>query len=46
MNQIPEISRYDAAGKCIFIKPGDIVKIERSSKNSIISEYFRYCINK
>ena len=46
INQVPEISRYDAAGKCIFIKPGDIVKIERSSKNAIISEYFRHCINK
>ena len=46
MNQIPEISRFDAAGKCIFIRPGDIIKIERSSKNSITSNYFRYCHNK
>ena len=46
ISEIPEISRYDAAGKCIFIKPGDIIKIERPSKNSITSNYFRYCHNK
>ena len=42
---IPEISRYDAVSKAIMLRPTQIVKIERPSKNSIYSEYYRFCIN-
>jgi len=42
---IPEISRFDPAAVAIGLKPGEICKIIRSSKTSILSEYYRICIN-
>jgi DNA-directed RNA polymerase subunit H (RpoH/RPB5) len=44
-NQFPTISRFDPPVIDINAKPGDIIKIERSCKNSISSNYYRLCIN-
>jgi DNA-directed RNA polymerase subunit H len=44
-NQLPTISRFDPPVMAINAKPGDIIKIERSCKNSISSNYYRLCIN-
>lgn len=43
---IPEISRFDAVAKAIHARPNQVVKIERPSKNSVISIYYRLCKNK
>lgn len=43
---IPEISRFDAVTKAIHARPNQVVKIERPSKNSVISIYYRLCKNK
>ena len=45
-SQFPEISRFDPVAKAIGASPGDIIHIERKSKTAIISDYYRYCVNK
>ena len=45
-SNIPEISRFDPVAQIIGMKPGNICKILRPSKNAIESEYFRLCMNK
>ena len=45
-NNIPQISRFDAVAKAIHTRPNQIVKIERPSKTSVISYYYRLCHNK
>lgn len=45
-SSLPEISRFDPVVKAILMKPGDVVHIERESKTSITSDYYRVCINK
>lgn len=45
-SNIPEISRFDPVAQIIGMKPGEICKIIRPSKNAIESEYFRLCMNK
>lgn len=45
VKQLPTISRFDPPIMAINVKPGEIVKIERSCKNSIKSEYYRLCVN-
>ena len=42
--QIPEISRYDPAAKCIGLRPGMLCKITRPSRTSIDSVFYRLCI--
>ena len=39
--QLPTISRFDAPVMAINVKPGDIIKIKRSCKTSIKSDYYR-----
>ena len=43
--ELPTISRYDPPVMANNIKPGEIIRIERSCKNSIQSNYYRLCIN-
>ncbi len=43
--QLPTISRFDPPVMAINVKPGDIVKIKRSCKTSIKSDYYRLCVN-
>jgi DNA-directed RNA polymerase subunit H len=40
---IPAISRFETISQVLGIRPGDFVEIERSSKTSIISYYYRIC---
>lgn len=43
--QLPTISRFDAPVMAINVKPGNIIKINRSCKTSIKSIYYRLCVN-
>ena len=45
-NCIPEISRFDPVAQVICMKPNQICKITRASKNAIEADYFRICKNK
>ena len=45
INQLPEISRFDPVARAICLRPGEVCLIERPSKTSIESNYFRICIN-
>ena len=45
INQLPEISRFDPVARAICLRPGEVCSIERPSKTSIESNYFRICIN-
>ena len=44
-SEFPEISRFDPVAQCIFMKPGQICRIERKSKTAIQSLYYRLCLN-
>ena len=44
-SQIPEISRFDAVAKIIFLRPGDVCKIIRYDKISYTNEYYRLCVS-
>ena len=43
--KLPEISRFDPIALATGLRPGDVCKIIRPSKNSITGVYYRYCIN-
>lgn len=42
-SQLPDISRFDPVGQAICIRPGQICKIERPSRSSITSLFYRIC---
>lgn len=42
--QMPSISRYDPVALAIGLRPGQVCKITRSSKTSVTSDFYRYCI--
>lgn len=42
-NQFPEISRFDPVAQVIGLRPGQLCKITRPSKTSIISTFYRIC---
>jgi DNA-directed RNA polymerase subunit H (RpoH/RPB5) len=42
-SQLPDISRFDPVGQAICIRPGQICKIERPSRSSITSFFYRIC---
>lgn len=44
-SQLPEISRFDAVAKIIFLRPGDVCKIIRYDKISYTNEYYRLCVS-
>ena len=43
VKNLPDISRFDPVAQAIGMRPGDICRIERPSKTSVISNYYRYC---
>ena len=43
--QVPEISRFDPVALAICLRPGELCKITRQSKTSILSNFYRLCIN-
>lgn len=42
--QFPDISRFDPVARAICLRPGDVCQIIRSSKTSIVANYYRVCI--
>ena len=42
-SQMPDISRFDPVALAIGLRPGEICKIERTSKTAIQSNYYRIC---
>jgi len=44
-SQLPQISRFDAAAKSIFLRPGQVCKITRYDKISLMNDYYRICIS-
>lgn len=45
-NNIPEISRFDPVSQILCMKPSEVCKILRPSKNAIEAPYWRICKNK
>ena len=43
--QFPEISRYDAVSKVIFLRPGEVCEILRYDKISYVNKFYRICIS-
>jgi len=43
-NQFPEISRFDPVAQTIYMRPGQVCKIERPSKTAITALYYRICV--
>lgn len=43
INQIPDISYFSPVSIVLGIRPGDIVKIDRKSRTSIITPFYRVC---
>jgi len=41
----PEISRYDPVALSLGMRPGEVCKIDRPSKTSIVATYYRLCVN-
>jgi DNA-directed RNA polymerase subunit H (RpoH/RPB5) len=44
LTELPEISRFDPVAQVIFIRPGQVCEITRSSKTAIKSYYYRVCV--
>ena len=44
-SQLPEISRFDAVAKIIFLRPGDVCKIIRYDKISYTNVFYRLCVS-
>lgn len=42
-SDIPAISRFETISQVLGIRPGDFVEIERQSKTSITSKFYRIC---
>lgn len=45
LEELPRISRFDPVAQAICIKPGQVCEITRASRNSIVSMYYRVCVN-
>ena len=43
LSEFPEIDRFDIVATLIGLRPGQICEIERSSKTSISTKYYRLC---
>lgn len=42
--QFPDISRFDPVARVIGLRPGKVCHIERPSKTSVVSDYYRICV--
>jgi DNA-directed RNA polymerase subunit H (RpoH/RPB5) len=42
--KLPEISRFDAVALCIFMRPGQVCRIERTSCTAVSAIYYRVCV--
>ena len=45
-SQVPDISRFSPVSQVIGIRPGDLCRIQRPSKNAIKADFYRVCLNK
>jgi DNA-directed RNA polymerase subunit H (RpoH/RPB5) len=45
LEEFPKISRFDPVAQAICMKPGQICEIIRPSKTSVVSYYYRQCVN-
>lgn len=45
MGQFPDISRFDPVARAIGLRPGQVCRILRPSKTSILTQYYRLCLN-
>ncbi len=43
-SELPTISRYDPVAMAVFMRPGDICHIDRDSKTTCSTDYYRICI--
>ena len=43
-NQLPEIGQFDPVACAIFLKPGDVCKIERYDQVSYKNDFYRICV--
>ena len=44
LEQLPEISRFDAQASAMSMRPGDVGCFERESETALTYEYYRICI--
>lgn len=44
LNQLPEISRFDAQALAMSMRPGDVGSFERKSVTAINYDYYRICV--
>lgn len=44
LHLLPEISRFDPMSLAIMLRPGEVVKLTRSSATALNHEYYRICI--
>jgi len=44
-SQFPKLHRFDAVAVVLCARPEDIIEIDRPSKTSISSKYYRRCVN-
>lgn len=44
LEQFPEISRFDPVARVIGLRPGKVCHIVRSSKTSVVANYYRVCV--
>lgn len=43
-SKFPELSRFDPVAKAILIRPGQLCKITRPSKTTVVTEFYRLCV--
>lgn len=43
--ELPQIGRFDPVARALCARPGQIIKITRSSPNSIEADFYRICLN-
>ena len=43
-NQLPEIGQFDPVACAIFLKPGDVCRIERYDQISYKNDFYRICV--
>ena len=44
LTQFPDISRFDPVARVIGLRPGKVCHIVRSSKTSVVANYYRVCV--
>lgn len=44
LQQLPEISRFDAQALALYLRPGEVIKIDRKSNTAMNYEYYRICV--